>query len=86
MIETLLGGLGDKKIKVEYHTRDGRDTSWLTKFSGVRTILFEKYQETTSETMRTHLEKYIREEPCPTCHGEGLVPATAKAKPGKRSR
>lgn len=23
---------------------------------------------------------------CPTCHGEGLVPATAKAKPGKRSR
>ena len=70
----LLDGLGDKKIRVDYRTLDGRDTSWLTKFSGVRTILFEKYQETTSETMRTHLEKYIREEPCPTCHGARLKP------------
>ena len=59
---------------MDYHTRDGRDTHWFTKFSGVRSILFEKYQETTSETMRTHLEKYIREVPCPTCHGARLKP------------
>ena len=70
----LLDGLGDTKIRVDYHTRDGRDTHWFTKFSGVRSILFEKYQETTSETMRTHLEKYIREVPCPTCHGARLKP------------
>ena len=70
----LLDGLGDTKIRVDYHTRDGRDTHWFTKFFGVRSILFEKYQETTSETMRTHLEKYIREVPCPTCHGARLKP------------
>ena len=40
----LLDGLGDTKIRVDYHTRDGRDTHWFTKFSGVRSILFEKYQ------------------------------------------
>ena len=40
--DVLLGGLGDEKIRVDYHTRDGRDTSWLTTFSGVRKIVFDK--------------------------------------------
>ncbi|MDO5118923.1 MAG: excinuclease ABC subunit UvrA [Coriobacteriales bacterium] len=70
----LLDGLGNTKVRVDYHTRDGRDTHWFTKFSGVRSVLFEKYQETTSDTMRTHLEKFIREVPCPTCHGARLKP------------
>ena len=70
----LLDGLGETKVQVNYHTRDGRNTSWSTKFSGVRSILFEKYQETTSETMRAHYEKFIREVPCPTCHGARLKP------------
>ena len=70
----LLDGLGNAKVRVDYHTRDGRDTFWYTKFSGVRSILFEKYQETSSENMRVHLEKYIREVPCPTCHGARLKP------------
>jgi len=70
----LLDGLGDTKIRVDYHTRDGRDTHWLSKFSGVRSILFEKYQETTSATMRAHLEKFVREVPCPSCHGARLKP------------
>ena len=70
----LLDGLGNTKIRVDYHTRDGRDTHWFTKFSGVRSVLFEKYQETTSDTMRVHLERFIREVPCPTCHGARLKP------------
>ncbi|MGN0076805.1 MAG: excinuclease ABC subunit UvrA, partial [Parafannyhessea sp.] len=72
--EAILDGLGQTKIRVDYHTRDGRDTYWFTKFSGVRSILFDKYQETTSETTRSHLDKYIREVPCPTCHGARLKP------------
>ena len=66
--------MGDTKIRVDYHTRDGRDTHWFSKFSGVRSILFEKYQETTSATMRAHLEKFVREVPCPSCHGARLKP------------
>ena len=72
--KALLDGLGDTKIRVDYHTRDGRDTHWFSKFSGVRSILFEKYQETTSATMKTHLEKFVREVPCPSCHGARLKP------------
>jgi excinuclease ABC subunit A len=72
--KALLDGLGTTKIRVDYRTRDGRNTHWFTTYSGVRKILFDKYQETTSETMKTHLEKYIREVPCPTCHGARLKP------------
>ena len=83
--DVLLSGLGDKKILVDYHTRDGRDTNWFTTFSGVRKILFDKYQETTSETMRTHLEKYIREVPCTTCNGARLKPEILAVTVGEKS-
>ena len=81
----LLDGLGQTKIRVDYHTRDGRDTYWFTKFSGVRTILFEKYQETSSENTRSRLERYIREVPCPTCHGARLKPEYLAVTVGDRN-
>ena len=81
----LLDGLGDQQVRVDYHTRDGRDTQWLTKFSGVRNILFERYQETTSETMKVHLERYIREVPCHTCHGASLKPEYLAVTVGDRN-
>ncbi len=83
--DTILSGMGDKKIRVDYHTRDGRDTNWFTTFPGVRKILFDKYQETTSETMRTHLEKYIREVPCTTCNGARLKPEILAVTVGEKS-
>jgi len=83
--EILLGGLGETKIRVDYRTRDGRDTHWFTTFPGVRKVLFDKYQETTSETMRTHLEKFIREVPCDTCHGARLKPEILAVTVGEKS-
>ncbi|MBR3315232.1 MAG: excinuclease ABC subunit UvrA [Atopobiaceae bacterium] len=81
----LLDGLGSTKIRVDYLTRDGRNTYWFTKFDGVRNILFDKYQETSSETMRKHYEKYIRETPCPTCHGARLKPEYLAVTVGDRN-
>ena len=69
-----LDGLGDKKMRVDYHTQDGRDTHWFTKYSGVRNILYERYIETTNENTKAKLERYIREEPCSACHGARLRP------------
>ena len=83
--EILLGGLGETKIRVDYRTRDGRDTHWFTTFPGVRKVLFDKYQETTSETMRIHLEKFIREVPCDTCHGARLKPEILAVTVGEKS-
>jgi excinuclease ABC subunit A len=81
----LLDGMGSTKIRVDYVTKDGRNTSWPTTVSGVRALLFEKYNETTNELMKARLEKYIKEEPCPTCHGARLKPEILAVTVGGKS-
>lgn len=80
-----LDGLGSDKMRVDYHTKDGRDTYWFTKFSGVRNILYERYTESESESTRAKLEKYIREEPCTACHGARLRPEMLAVTVGGKS-
>ena len=80
-----LDGLGDKKMRVDYHTQDGRDTHWDTKYSGVRNILYERYTETTNDNTRARLERYIREEPCTACHGARLRPEMLAVTVGGKS-
>ena len=83
--DALLNGLGSTKVRVDYRTRDGRDTHWFTTFSGVRATLFDKYRETTSDAMRTQLERFIREVPCPTCRGARLKPEVLAVTVGGKS-
>ena len=80
-----LDGLGDKKMRVDYRTQDGRDTHWFTTYSGVRNILYDRYVETTNENTKARLEKYIREEPCRTCHGARLRPEMLAVTVGGKS-
>lgn len=70
----LLYGLGSQEIPVRYHTKDGRINEWKTTFPGVCDVLFDKYQESTSETMKQHFAKFIKEVPCTTCKGARLKP------------
>ena len=80
-----LDGLGDTKISVDYQKLDGRRSQWDTKFSGVRNILYERYTETTNENTKARLEKYIREEPCSSCHGARLRPEMLAVTVGGKS-
>jgi excinuclease ABC subunit A len=72
--KVFLEGLGDKKIRVDYLTRDGRETHWMTRFPGILKIVEERYKETTSETMRSRLEEFFTTTPCKTCGGARLKP------------
>ena len=80
-----LDGMGDTKISVDYQKLDGRRSQWDTKFSGVRNILYERYTETTNENTKARLEKYIREEPCSSCHGARLRPEMLAVTVGGKS-
>lgn len=80
-----LDGLGDKKIRVDYITRDGRSTHWFTKYAGIRSIVFDKYTESTNEKVKARLEHYIREEPCRSCHGARLRPEVLAVTVGGKS-
>lgn len=83
--KVFLDGLGDKKMRVDYKTQDGRDTHWFTKYAGVRNILYERYVETTNENTKARLERYIREEPCSTCKGARLRPEMLAVTVGGKS-
>ena len=83
--KVFLDGMGDKKMRVDYHTQDGRDTHWFTKYSGVRNILYERYVETTNENTKAKLERCIREEPCTTCKGARLRPEMLAVTVGGKS-
>ena len=83
--KVFLDGLGDKKMRVDYKTQDGRDTHWFTKYSGVRNILYERYIETTNENTKAKLERYIREEPCRACKGARLRPEMLAVTVGGKS-
>ena len=83
--KVFLDGLGDKKMRVDYKTQDGRDTHWFTKYAGVRNILYERYIETTNENTKAKLERYIREEPCSTCKGARLRPEMLAVTVGGKS-
>jgi len=63
-----------EKIRIDYTNSKGEDRYYETTFSGVIPNLQRRYQETTSEYIRSKLEEYMSVRPCPTCGGKRLRP------------
>jgi excinuclease ABC subunit A len=65
-----------------YGSDEVLEIAYEGKFSGTYSSTFEgliknmerRYIETTSERMRSLIERYMSETPCPTCHGKRLNP------------
>jgi len=70
----LLFGLGDQRIRVDYITRDGRETHWYSRYEGAVNSVMRRYEETESEGSRDKLEEYMSVIPCKTCGGARLKP------------
>ena len=71
--QVVLEGL-DEKVHVTYTNRHGRTRSYKANFEGVLGQLARKRTETDSDWARQQVEQYMREIPCPTCHGARLRP------------
>ena len=66
---------GDKdKITIEYTSSVGGANRWDTTFEGVINNLTRRYKETDSDYIRTEIERYMAEIPCPACGGARLKP------------
>ncbi|MBE0475938.1 MAG: excinuclease ABC subunit UvrA [Coriobacteriia bacterium] len=70
----LLQGLGDERIRVDYVTRDGRETHWYSKYEGAMNSVLRRFGETDSEGVKDKLREYMALIPCRTCHGARLKP------------
>ena len=67
-LDYLLFAKRSEKVEVRYRHERG-ENSYLATFEGIVTNLERRYRETDSEYIRTELEKYMVERPCPTCGG-----------------
>ncbi|SJZ81619.1 excinuclease ABC subunit UvrA [Garciella nitratireducens] len=71
IIDLILYGTKGEKIKVFYQ-KNGRTAEYLVSYEGIINNLQRRYQETSSEMMRSYFERYMSMDPCPSCHGSRL--------------
>ncbi len=72
--KALMDGLGDERIRVDYLTRDGRETHWFSRYEGALTSVMRRWSESESEGVREKLQEYMAVIPCKTCGGARLRP------------
>jgi len=81
----LLHGMGDEKIRLDYITRDGRETYWYTQFEGALSSVMRRHEETESELSKEKLEEYMAVIPCAACNGARLKPEILAVTVGERN-
>ncbi len=67
----LLYGTGGEKLSLHYQRERGTGT-FSQPFEGIVNNLKRRYHDTQSPSMRTELEQYMSEYPCPDCGGKRL--------------
>jgi excinuclease ABC subunit A len=74
--DIFLFGTRGERLYVSYVNRGGLKRSYMTTFEGIVPNLQRRYRETDSEYMRTKIEEYMADRPCPACKGARLKPPT----------
>ena len=73
--QALLRGY-DLQVHVRYKNRYGRERSYYTTFEGVIPWVERRHAEAESDSSREKFAGYMREVPCPSCHGARLKPVS----------
>ncbi|WPK12368.1 excinuclease ABC subunit UvrA [Lysinibacillus louembei] len=79
-MDKVLKGSGKDKIQFNYENEFGHKRSQLTEFEGVLNNVERRFRETSSDYVREQMEKYMAEQPCPSCKGYRLKPETLAVK------
>ncbi len=80
-MHTILHG-SKEKIYIETDSRYGTQKGYHRRYEGVLPMLQRQYQESSSDTYKQKLEKYLIDQPCETCHGAKLKPESLAVKIG----
>ena len=68
----ILYGSKGEQMTVHYKTKSGRVRVYETDFEGVIPNLERRHKETTSDYMRSEIERFMAKLPCPSCKGARL--------------
>ncbi|MEH7247674.1 excinuclease ABC subunit UvrA [Neobacillus niacini] len=72
LIEKILYGVKGDKIYFRYENDWGQIREGNIEFEGVIRNVERRYKETSSDYIREQMEKYMGQQPCPTCKGNRL--------------
>ncbi|HEX7173302.1 MAG TPA: excinuclease ABC subunit UvrA [Candidatus Limnocylindria bacterium] len=72
--QILLYGNRGERVPVRYRARNGNVHTFRTTFEGIVPNLQRRHRETGSDAMRSEIERYMTNKPCPTCDGMRLKP------------
>ena len=82
--EALLRGY-DTQVHVRYRNRYGRERSYYTSFEGAIPYIERRHSDAESDSSRERYASFMREVPCPSCHGARLKPVALAVTVGSRS-
>jgi excinuclease ABC subunit A len=66
----------DQQVHVRYKNRYGRERSYYTHFEGAIPYIERRHSEAESDSSRERYAGFMREVPCPVCHGARLKPVS----------
>ena len=67
----------------ESDSRNGQTKGYHRHYSGVLKMLQRNYRETNSDSIKNKLEQYLIDQPCDTCNGKRLKPASLSVSLGQ---
>jgi len=75
----------DDQVHVRYKNRYGRERSYYTHFEGAVPYIERRHSEAESDSSRERFAGFMREVPCPSCHGTRLKPVSLAVTVDSRS-
>ncbi|MGK9487858.1 excinuclease ABC subunit UvrA [Bacillus pumilus] len=76
LFDIILYGSGSERIYFKYENDFGQVRENEIEFEGVLRNIERRYKETSSDYIREQMEKYMANQPCPTCKGYRLKKET----------
>ena len=73
-LNIILYGTGGQEVEMDLRGGNNRQTVMRTSFEGVIPNLMRRFRETQSEFIRSKIQEFMSDKPCPKCNGERLRP------------
>ena len=83
--ELILQGAEGERLSFEYENLFGEVKTHFTSYEGVLPMLARRHRESTSDSMREEIERYMTSKPCPVCHGARLKKESLAVKVGGKN-
>ncbi len=84
VVDVLLYGMKGEKIKVTY-TKEGRTIDYNHSYEGIINSLKRRYMESGSDAIKSEIENFMSDNPCPKCKGARLKPEVLAVTVGEKN-